>query len=287
MLLVPLLYVSIVAVIGHAVYWHAIYNGRLFLTINPLLALPLYFGPLFVGIVVLIFLVKPIFRGFGRREKPQRIRREAEPFLYEYVETICRSVHAPTAKSIRVMLDANAGAGFRGGLFSVLTGDLMLTIGLPLVAGMSVRQLSGILAHEFGHFSQGAGMRLSYFVRHANFWLERVVLERGSIDDWIDDQCHSSFLSGVVFRPLRMVVRLAQYLLLEIVWFAHAVSCFMTREMEFDADLYEVRLAGVNAFVKTTRQLPQLGVASSMAFGDLAQFYDEGRLADNFPALIV
>ncbi len=33
--------------------------------------------------------------------------------------------------------------------------DLVLTIGLPLVAGLSAKEFAGILAHEFGHFTQG------------------------------------------------------------------------------------------------------------------------------------
>lgn len=53
----------------------------------------------------------------------------------------------------------------------------MLTIGLPLVAGLSLQQLAGVLAHEFGHFSQGAGMRLTYIVRSINAWFLRVVYE--------------------------------------------------------------------------------------------------------------
>jgi hypothetical protein len=59
--------------------------------------------------------------------------------------------------------------------------DLVLTIGMPLVAGMSLRQFAGVLAHEFGHFSQGAGMRLSFIIRSINLWFMRVVYER---DDW-------------------------------------------------------------------------------------------------------
>ena len=46
----------------------------------------------------------------------------------------------------------------------------MLTIGLPLVAGLSLREFAGIIAHEFGHFTQGFGMRLSYVIRQINGW---------------------------------------------------------------------------------------------------------------------
>lgn len=287
MLLVPLLYIGVLVVIGHALYWHAIYNQRLFVMMSPVLAAPLYVIPLIVGGMVLIFLIKPIFGGLQRQSKPQQLRREDEPFLYDYVDAICEAVQARRPKSIRVDLNANASAGFRGGIFSVLTGNLVLVIGLPLVAGMSVRQISGILAHEFGHFTQSTGMRLNYFVRVSNMWLERVILGRGRLDDWLDDRCDGWDIGAILFRIVRANIWLAKFLLLEILFFAHAISCFLTREMEYDADQYEARLVGVETFMKNTRQLPVLGVATSMAHSDLGQFYDEGRLADNFPALIL
>jgi Zn-dependent protease with chaperone function len=67
-------------------------------------------------------------------------------------------------------LQVNASASFRRGFLSLFSRDLTLTIGLPLVAGLTVRQLGGVLAHEFGHFAQGAGMRLTFVVRSVNAW---------------------------------------------------------------------------------------------------------------------
>ena len=75
----------------------------------------------------------------------------------------------------------NASAGFMHGPFSVFRRDLVLTIGLPLVAGLSAREFAGVLAHEFGHFAQGGGLRLTGIVRGVNAWFGRVVYER---DEW-------------------------------------------------------------------------------------------------------
>ena len=78
------------------------------------------------------------------------------------------------------LVNASAGFGRDAGLFGQ---NLVLTIGLPLVAGLTARQFAGVLAHEFGHFSQGAGMRLSYVVRSVNAWFARVVFERDGWDE--------------------------------------------------------------------------------------------------------
>jgi hypothetical protein len=66
----------------------------------------------------------------------------------------------------------------------------------------------------------------------------------------------------------------------------HLVSGFLMRQMEFDADRYETRLAGSRCFPSTSKRLMLLGVANQGALSDLSQFYSEGRLVDNLPDLI-
>ncbi len=65
-----------------------------------------------------------------------------------------------------VSLEANASAYFRSGLAIALSGgdDVALTIGLPLCSGLSLRQLDGAMAHEFGHFTQEWAMRMMFLV---------------------------------------------------------------------------------------------------------------------------
>ncbi len=67
----------------------------------------------------------------------------------------------------------------------------------------------------------------------------------------------------------------------------HAVSSFMLRQMEFDADRHEARLAGSNTFEDTVRRLAVLSVAAQGAQSDLGDFYREGRLGDDLPQLIL
>ena len=55
----------------------------------------------------------------------------------------------------RIDLDCqlNAAASLRRGALSLFGNDLVLTIGLPLVAGLNVQQFAGVIGHEFGHFT--------------------------------------------------------------------------------------------------------------------------------------
>ena len=88
---------------------------------------------------------------------------------------------------VQVDCQVNASAGFA--TVPVMPGAprLVLTIGLPLAAGLTVRQFGGVLAHEFGHFAQGGGMRLTYIVRSINRWFSRVAYERDAWDEKLDE----------------------------------------------------------------------------------------------------
>ena len=52
----------------------------------------------------------------------------------------------------------------------------------------------------------------------------------------------------------------------------HGVSCLMLRQMEFDADRYETRVAGSDVFVQSCQKLGLLSVASSAAMNELQIF---------------
>ena len=64
---------------------------------------------------------------------------------------------------------------------SLFGNDLVLAIGLPLVAGLDLGNSCGVLTHEYGHFSRGAAMRAGYLIRQINAWFFRAVYER---DGW-------------------------------------------------------------------------------------------------------
>src|SRR5262249_39090809 len=68
----------------------------------------------------------------------------------------------------------------------------------------------------------------------------------------------------------------------------HALSCFTMRQMEYDADRYEARLAGAEAFAQTARKILLLQLVTDAAYG-LAEssWARTGRLPDDLSALIL
>ena len=129
-----------------------------------------------------------------------------------------------------VDLQLNAFAGFRRGLPDLLRRRLTLSIGLPLVAGLSVRQFGGVLAHEFGHFSQGAAMSLT-FLSERERRFARVVYERDAWDDRLRSGAQGNdFRFGIILHLARAMVWVTRRILWLLMNVGHAVSCFMMRQ---------------------------------------------------------
>ncbi|MEM6778123.1 MAG: hypothetical protein AAF670_10745 [Planctomycetota bacterium] len=63
---------------------------------------------------------------------------------------------------------------------------MVLTVGIPLITGLTAREFAGVLAHELGQFAHGASRRASYVVRSINHWFARVVYQRDQVDQWLD-----------------------------------------------------------------------------------------------------
>ncbi|MBW8885983.1 MAG: M48 family metallopeptidase, partial [Planctomycetia bacterium] len=165
MIVLPLVYVAVIGLVCLLVWWHMTHNhvilgaarGR-----GAILTLIIYLAPLVIGGIVIVFMFKPLFAPPAKEGRRRSLTPTSDPLLFEFVERICGLVGAAMPRRIDVDCDINASASFRRGWLSLILGhDLVLTIGMPLAAGLSLQQFAGVLAHEFGHFSQGAGMRLT------------------------------------------------------------------------------------------------------------------------------
>jgi Zn-dependent protease with chaperone function len=293
MVLLPLIYASIIALLVAGLVYHARHNVAVFESLgrgnNSLkVALAVYVSPLVVGGVVVLFMLKPIFARPAKREKLRVLDRESEPLLHTLVEGICAAVGSPRPARIEVNCDLNASAHREGPLLGLFGSRLILTIGIPLAAGLSLKQFTGVLAHEFGHFSQGAGMRLCALIRTVNMWFARVVYERDAWDQRLETMASYNHLYIQILGGLtRLAVWLTRRVLWALMWVGHLVSSFLSRQMEFDADRYEARMVGGHVFAETMWRLRVLSVAQNGAFSDLGSSWNERRLPDDFSKLVL
>lgn len=246
-----------------------------------------YVVPAITAPFVVLFLLWPLFMKPPPAQWPRKIKRDAEPFLYEYVETLCESLGAPAPHEIRLNCDVNASAGFSGGLQGLLSGRLTLTIGLPLIYGLSLPQLTGVLVHEFGHFSQRGGMRFSFLIRSINHWLSQSAYGVDPATMWLAERRANAGLFGLLFwMGVSCGAGIARVLMIWLTIGTDLLSFALLRQMEFDADRLEARYVGSKQFVDSQKRIPRLMVASRFALDELNLFYAEGRLVDDYPRLV-
>lgn len=246
--------------------------------------------PLLVGGAVTFAMIKPLFARRGKRMQPLALNPEVEPQVYSLVQQVCQIVGAPAPRRIELSCDLNASAGFASTWGGFFANRLVLTLGMPLVAGLTQRELAGVVAHEFGHFRQSAGLRVSYLIRLVNHWFARVIYGRDAWDEMLDDWSAGSgdalwlsFMVGCA-RFGVMVSRGVLWILMQI---GHGLSASLLRQMEYDADRSAMRVGGSVAMESSMVRLGVLGAIMHDVHADLArQWRRQHTLPDNLPVWV-
>jgi Zn-dependent protease with chaperone function len=294
MVLLPVVYVGMIGATGYGVYWWADHGRFLFHAptggvYGLLIRGTLYVAPLIAGVITVVFMVKPLLARPGRRAQPLAINPVAEPVIYTLVQEVARQVGSPMPARIDLDCQLNASAGFRRGLASIFGGDLVLTIGLPLVAGLSALELTGVIAHELGHFRQGLAMRLTTVVRAINGWFARVIYQRDAWDEALAEWGNESesLAASLIVICSAFAVWLSRRLLTLLLLVGHALSSILLRQMEIDADRCEYRLAGSDAFESAIRRLNVLSKVAADLYREMGVSWTHNhQLPDNLPAVL-
>lgn len=287
MSLLPVVYVLLIALAAFlCLVYVVVVLPPVFQHLNTKLIV-LALAPLIAGVIGIVFLFKPLLARIPKSEDTVELRREDAPLLYALVESLSDALGSPRPERIEVDVRVNASASWRRGFWSMLSNDLALTIGLPLVNGLTLRQFTGVLAHEFGHFSQSAGMRLGFLIGTVNNWLYTSIYVRDSWDEKLTELSESdlgvlsfagsagkagAFFSRLILRVLMMIGRL--------------LSSYLQRQQEFDADQAAIRAVGSDASVSMMRRLPVLSLGEMWAHSRQQECWKNRRLGDDLPALI-
>ena len=141
MVLLPLVYVALILLAAWLVLLHLAKDTWIFdggSGSGTIYRLIFYLGPAVAGAILVFFMVKPFFAKRTKGPDPITVNPDKEPLLFSFVQKICALVGARAPCRIDVDCQANASASLQYGLWSR---NLVLTIGLPLVSGLDMRQL--------------------------------------------------------------------------------------------------------------------------------------------------
>lgn len=284
--LLPLVYFGLVAALGWLGYaYYADWAPRGFSGWT----MVAWTVPGFVLGVLILFLLKPLFA--PRARVPDAVRLpEKEIAFRAAVVSLCRAVGVAPPREIYLSHSVNAWVQFSPGPAGLVGGARTLTIGLPLVAGMSARQLVGVLAHEFGHFAQRGGMRAAHVINRVNRWLESRAYHRDEWDErlqgWLDDgeEGDGGNLLHLACAITQACLGLTRVFLRGLFQLSFRMSRRLSQEMEFDADRYEVAVAGSDSFAGTALRLRALSQAMHEVELLNRKAWREGSLVADLPA---
>ena len=291
MVLLPVLYLVTIGLVAWGTYYHGANVGLKLLNApvdsprEVLFKIAGYFGPLFFGVVLCLTMLKTLVARRPKPSQPCALSSEDAPELFALIKRLCRAVGAPIPSRVEMTCEVNASASYR----KLFGGDLVLTIGLPLVAGLNLREFTGVLAHELGHLSQATAMRLVIIIRKVQIWFAQGVYGR---DAW---DFHIAFWASVSPWYLTMLLIVAKggiWLSRVILWvfmaIGQAMSCFMLRQMEYDADRFEIKVAGTDAFISSVQRMFHLSLAADGAHKHLGKTWKRHRqLYDRLPEFIL
>lgn len=288
-LLTPIFYLSLIGMVGWgtitylfaAIEWVSSMSGIL----SKIVILS---TPTFIGIVLFLFLVKPLF---AKREEEWGfdLQREDAPALFNLIDVMCARINIHSPKTIRIDNTVNAAAGPDKGIISLLRGDMKLYIGLPLLAGMSARQFVGVLAHEFGHFAQPVGMMTYQLINRVNHWLYDRAFIYDHWDQRLANWMRSSYTPlflNVAIWVAQKTIKLTRFMFHKMYLFNHRLTQNMSRQMEYDADCYESMVCGSQSFKETSLNLRKLSIAASKVYEINDKAWNENRLLCDYAAAI-
>jgi Zn-dependent protease with chaperone function len=170
----------------------------------------------------------------ARRTEPTGIplRDEDQPRLWEEVRSLAEAVGTRAPDEIRLTPQVNASVWEDSRLLGLVAGRRILTVGVPLVLGLTRQQLRAVLAHELGHYSHG-DTALAPVIYRGLVTLAHVTETLGQ-----------NTLTGKVFAAYgRLYLRLTRSL---------------TRRQEMEADGWSHRVAGRSASAGAMRAVPAL-----------------------------
>ncbi len=294
MVLLPLAYLAFAAATACGVYWYARHGLALFSGLAGgiyllLTKIVLYLGPLVAGVVAVFFMFKPLLARSPKRVHPIELDPSRHPRVYQFIAQICDLLHVSMPRRIDLDANLNASAGFRRGWQSLFGRDLVITLGLPLVAGLNTRQFAALVAHELGHCTQGFAMRLSFLIESINRWFLRVVYQRDTWDEALEEWSNEAeeWPVGFIVTCAQFAVWLSRRLLALLMFAGHAAMCFMSRQMEYHADACASAVAGVAGLESLLMRLRELSLLHDMAYGGLVQSWRQRHLLpDSLPEFL-
>ena len=239
-------------------------------------------GIMALGLMFFIFLVKFIFAR-SKDENPYRmqIHESEHPELFSFIKQLSLDTKTKFPKKIFISPDVNAKVFYNSSFWSLFFPVRKnLEIGLGLINTLTISELKGVIAHEFGHFSQRS-MKLGSYIYTVNRAIYNLVYTHDSWDNWLAQWASAGGLFGIFASLTFWMVERVRDLLKVAHNLININYMKLSREMEYHADLVAISVSGNEPFKNALRKIEFGGIAYGLTTGHLEKLANHNLASKN------
>lgn len=248
-----------------------------------------------LALMLFAFLLKGLFKR-GEEESPRNLEvtESAQPELFQFIRALCHEIGCAVPARVCLSDEVNAAVQYPTSILNlVMPPRKTLVIGLGLVSDLSLVEFKALLAHELGHFSQRT-LRLDGYVWVAYQVIANMVNTRDRWDTWVVRGFDTPWVSAFAV-PLYVLAELTRTGLKAVFGLLQRAQLSMRRQMEFNADLVAVSVAGSDALIRLLYKSnqayscqeqvgPMLALAAEQGLFSRDLFFHQQRAAESLRA---
>ncbi|HKW10746.1 MAG TPA: M48 family metallopeptidase, partial [Gemmatimonadaceae bacterium] len=204
-----------------------------------------------------VFMVKGFFFiKQGRADKYEiEVTATDQPQLFAFLRRLADDAKAPRPHRVFLSPRVNASVSYDLSLINfIIPSKKNLEIGLGLVNVLTLGELTAVLAHEFGHFTQRS-MAVGRWVYIAQQIAAQIVARRDKFDAFLNRWTRVDVRIAWVGWLLSIIVWSIRSLVDSLFSVALRMQRALAREMEMHADLVAVSLTGSDSLIYALHRL--------------------------------
>lgn len=228
-------------------------------------------GTIIASFYIIYFMVKFLFsKNKNDLSHLTEIDIKNEPELFKIIQELVNEIGTDFPKKVYLSPDVNASVFYDSSFWSmILPIKKNLHIGLGLVNSVTVSELKGILAHEFGHFSQKS-MKVGSYVYNVNKVIHNMLFENESYENAISKTANKSGYFALLLYISVGFNQMAKYILQAMYKIVNINYMGLSREMEFHADEIAANIVGSKPMIDSMLRMD----LSSSSFDNVIDHYN-------------
>ncbi len=192
-----------------------------------------------------------------------------QPELFKLIKATADKVGTKHPKKVFIIDDVNAYVSYSNNLQSLFFPTRKnLSIGVGLLHGISQNELKGIIAHEFGHFSQKS-MTIGSHVGNATKIMEDILYSNQTLKFDVDNLGQINGIVGFISMGAVAYNKMIESILKIIHKKLEFNYLKLSREMEFHADQIATNVVGIETMSKPLLRIELY----QFVYQELANFY--------------